>query len=111
MTLWLDAHLSPALARWIGTAYPQLTVLAVRDLGLREAKDTEICDAARRADAVVMTKDRDFVELLLQRGPPPKVLWVTAGNTSNVQMQHVLTHTLQDALRLLGQGEALVEIQ
>jgi predicted nuclease of predicted toxin-antitoxin system len=111
VTLWLDAHLSPALARWIEASYPELTVLAVRDLGLREAEDADIFDAARRADAVVMTKDRDFVELLLRRGPPPKVLWVTAGNTSNAQMQHVLMRTLPDALRLLAQEEALVEIQ
>ncbi len=111
MTLWLDAHLSPILARWISTAYPEVTALAVRDLGLREAEDAEIFDAARRADAVVMTKDRDFTELLLRRGPPPKVLWVTAGNTSNAQMQHILTRTLPDALRLLRQGEALVEIR
>jgi len=32
----------------------------VRDLGLRDATDREIYDAARAAGAVVITKDRDF---------------------------------------------------
>jgi hypothetical protein len=32
-----------------------------------------------------MTKDRDFVEMLQRLGPPPKVAWVTCGNTSNAR--------------------------
>jgi predicted nuclease of predicted toxin-antitoxin system len=41
-----------------------LEASAVRDLGLRDAKDREIFDAARKDGVVVMTKDRDFVELV-----------------------------------------------
>lgn len=99
------------LARWISTAFPAIDAIAVRDLGLRDAEDPLIFEAARRAGAVVMTKDRDFVELLQRLGPPPKVLWVTAGNTSNAQMQHILTKTLPNAMQLLHQGEILVELR
>ncbi len=42
----------------------------MRDLGLRDAKDTEIFQAARQAGAVVMTKDSDFAMLLERFGPP-----------------------------------------
>lgn len=86
-------------------------VLAVQlDERLRSTKDHEIFEQAGRIGAVVMTKDRDFVDLLEQRGPPPQVLWVTCGNTSNREMRRILSIALPDALTLLHQGESLVEI-
>ena len=80
MIIWLDAQLPPSAAAWITAAFG-IEARAVRDLGLSDAKDQPIFQAARAADAVVMTKDSDFVEMLQRLGPPPKVLWVTCGNT------------------------------
>ena len=60
MILWIDAQLSPALARWINETFG-VAAYAVRDLGLREAKDLVIFHAAQEAGAVVMSKDSDFV--------------------------------------------------
>lgn len=57
-----------------------------------------------------MTKDSDFVVLLERFGPPPQVLWLTCGNTSNVRLKEILTSTLPNALGLLNSGEKLVEI-
>ena len=57
-----------------------------------------------------MTKDQDFVRLLERHGPPPKVIWVTCGNTSNARMREVLAVALSSALELLDKGESLVEI-
>ena len=37
MKIWLDAQLSPAMAAWISAEF-QVSVVAVRDLGYREAK-------------------------------------------------------------------------
>ena len=67
--------------------------------------------AAGKSDAVVMTKDSDFLRLLEQHGPPPQVLWVTCGNTSNEAMQAVLRREFGRALELLSQGERMVEIR
>ena len=44
MTIWVDAHLSPAIATWITTF--GITALALRDVGLRDAEDPEIFEAA-----------------------------------------------------------------
>ena len=66
MILWLDAQLPPAAAAWI-TATFAIETHAVRDLGLRNAKDASIFQAARAAEAVVMTKDGDFVDLPFAR--------------------------------------------
>jgi predicted nuclease of predicted toxin-antitoxin system len=97
------------VAAWIKETF-SVEAVAVRDLGLRGAKDVPIFDAARAAGAVVMTKDNDFVELLNRLGPPPQVLWVTCGNTSNARLCEILTRVMPTALKLLNQGDRLVEI-
>jgi len=107
--LWIDAQLSPALVRWLSDTFG-VAAHAVRDLGLRETKDPVIFHAAREAGAVVMSKDSDFVLLLERFGPPPQILWVTCGNTSNVRMRDVLRKSFPEARARLEQGERLVEI-
>jgi predicted nuclease of predicted toxin-antitoxin system len=109
LKIWLDAQLSPSLAVWLSRRF-KLEATAIRDVGLRNAADREIFDAARKADVVVVTKDRDFVDLLEKYGPPPKVLWVTCGNTSNARMRSVLAKEFASALEILNGGEALVEL-
>lgn len=109
MTIWIDAQLSPSLAKWIAGTFG-IPAQAVRELGLREAKDFPIFQAAREAGAIVLTKDADFPHLLQQHGPPPKVLWLTCGNTSNQNVRAILTTTLSSALKLLAAGESIVEI-
>ena len=65
MKIWLDAQLSPALARWMEDEFDVENVFSVQlDERLRAAKDGEIFAQAKEADAVVMTKDRDFVDLV-----------------------------------------------
>ena len=110
MTLWLDAQLPPALARWIGEQAWGVEAVPVREIGLRDASDPEIFRRARVANAVVMTKDRDFIRLLDEQGPPPQVIWLRLGNSSNAALQQVLTTTLPQALELLRSGEPWVEI-
>ena len=78
MRIWIDAQMSPAIAAWISSNYA-VSAVAIRDLGLRDAEDKEIFEAARQEKAVVMTKDSDFVLLLDKLGPPPQVIWVTCG--------------------------------
>lgn len=58
-----------------------------------------------------MTMDIDFVRLLDRYGPPPRVIWVTCGNTSNDSLKSILERSLPSALDLLNAGEALVEVR
>jgi predicted nuclease of predicted toxin-antitoxin system len=109
MTIWVDAQMSPAIAVWISRSFA-VNALAVRELNLRDATDQEIFQAAKRENVTVMTKDNDFVLLLDRFGPPPQVIWVTCGNTSNARLKEILTSTLPKALELLNSGEPLVEI-
>lgn len=105
----LDAHLSPAIATWLASAFG-VEASPVRRESYLTAKDREIFFAAREAGAVVMTKDADFVRLVEVEGPPPQVIWLTCGNTSNRALRRILRQAFGDVLELLEKGEALVEI-
>ncbi|MBI1997851.1 MAG: DUF5615 family PIN-like protein [Deltaproteobacteria bacterium] len=110
MIVWIDAQLSPRLARWIKETFG-VDSLHVRDLGLRSAEDPEIFQKARDTRAVVMSKDEDFKQLVERKGPPPQVIWVTCGNMSNDRMKALLSATFPDAKLMLERGEAVVEIR
>ncbi|WP_163560258.1 DUF5615 family PIN-like protein [Halomonas sp. NO4] len=109
MILWVDAQLSPHLAQWL-TENCGVDACSVRYLGYRDADDETIFAEARKANVIVLTKDRDFPDLLERHGPPPKVIWITMGNTSNARMREVLSRLLPAALEMLNNGEALVEL-
>lgn len=109
MIIWVDAHLSPAIATWITSTFG-ITALALRDIGLRDAEDPEIFEVAKAQGVIFMTKDSDFVDLVDRLGSPPQIIWLTCGNTSNAQLQEILSATLLEALELIRAGEALVEI-
>ena len=111
MKIWLDAQLSPSVAAWLEESEGVAEAFAIQlDPTLRSARDAEVFSKAGEAGAVVMTKDRDFVDLLGRLGPPPQVIWVTCGNTSNRTMRRILSSALPDAIALLRKGEPLVEI-
>lgn len=109
MTIWLDAHLSPRIARWINERF-EVTALPLRDLGLRDSEDNEIWNTARKEAVVVMTKDSDFPDLVRRHGPPPQIIWLTCGNTSEERLKEIFSTHLAEAVALLRSGEPLVEI-
>ncbi len=112
MKIWLDAQLSPAVASWMEANFDVEEAFAVQaDPEFRTLKDHEIFSRARVAGAAVMTKDRDFVEMIERLGPPPAVIWITCGNTSNHNLRRILSEALPRAIKLIESGEPLVEIQ
>ena len=110
MIIWLDAQLSPALAAWINRTFDSIEARSLRSLGLRDAEDEEIFRAARSAGAVIMSKDSDFLHLLDREGPPPQVIWITMGNTSNERMREVLGELLPAVVDAIRDGDPIVEI-
>lgn len=63
MRIWLDAQLPPGLCSWLEKEF-DVQAEAVRDLGLRDAKDSEIFAAARERGAVVMSEDAELANLV-----------------------------------------------
>ena len=109
MIIWLDAHLSPSIARWIAETFA-VECASVRDLGLRDALDPPIFAAARAAGAAVMTKDADFAKMVERLGPPPRVIWLRCGNTSNAALKHLLIRDLPECIVRLADGDSIVEL-
>lgn len=109
MLVRTDAQLSPALAGWMRQALG-IDAQAVRDLGLRDAEDPAIFARAREAGAAVLTKDRDFVDLVERHGPPPQIVWLTCGNTSNAFLHDLLARVWPEVAVLIAAGEPLIEI-
>ncbi|MBI4955370.1 MAG: DUF5615 family PIN-like protein [Myxococcales bacterium] len=109
MRVWVDAQLPPALATWLEQTFG-VDAVAVRDIGLRDATDDEIFQAARAANAVLVSKDADFVALVERLGPPPQLVWLTCGNTSNSRLREIFSRAWSDAAALLAKGEPVVEI-
>jgi len=88
--IWVDAQLPPTLANWISSTFG-LEASALRDLSLRDAQDIEIFEAARTENAVIMTKDSDFVDLVCRLGTPPQILWLTCGNVTNRNLRQLIS--------------------
>jgi predicted nuclease of predicted toxin-antitoxin system len=107
--IWLDAHLSPSIARWIAEIFA-VECVSARDLGLRDALDPPIFAAARAAGANVMTKDADFAKMVERLGPPPRVIWLRCGNTSNVALKDLLIRELPACIVRLADGDSIVEL-
>lgn len=84
--------------------------MQVRDLGLATASDAEIFEAASKDARVIVSKDRDFAELVARRGPPPAIVLLTCGNTSTQYLKTILADRWEQALALIAGGESLVEI-
>ncbi len=109
MIIWLDAQLSPQMAGWIKDKFG-IETIPVRDLGLRDASDRIIFEKAKEANAIVITKDIDFKIHQEKFGSPPKIIWLTCGNTSNKRLQEIFSENLMKSLELLESGEIIVEI-
>jgi predicted nuclease of predicted toxin-antitoxin system len=77
MTIWIDAQISPFIASWINDNFPMFTARSLRSLGLRDAMDSEIFEQAKKTNAILMSKDYDFVRLIELHGSPPKLIWIT----------------------------------
>lgn len=108
--IWLDAHFSPRLAEWMQDVLGH-EAQPIRDMGLRNAEDDEIFDRGREEDVTLMTKDRDFADMVSRKGSPPRVIWLRCGNTSEERLKDLLEKHLNEALEFLASGEDLVEIR
>ena len=112
MKFWIDAQLPPKLAPWLAETF-SVEAFSLKDLNLRDAEDREIFDQAKIAGAdniVIITKDKDFINLVNRFDSPPQILWITCGNVTNRYLKILFTNTFDDAIQLLEAGEKIVEI-
>lgn len=91
--LLLDENLSERLIPALASRFPD--VRHVRLLGLGGAPDVRLWEVAAREQCLLVTKDEDFVQLCVLRGPPPKVLWLNVGNVRTPAIAQLIVHNAE----------------
>lgn len=109
MTFLVDVQLPPGLARWISTQSHQ--AVHVFDVGLHMADDSAIWEHARQEDAVLVSKDEDFVDRWLLNETPVALIWIRKGNCSNRALLAWFEPLWPETLRRLEQGEQFIELR
>lgn len=109
MRFLVDVQLPPALAQWLNERGHEAA--AVRDIGLREADDSAIWSHAQQGGWIVVTKDEDFVELVLQTSSAPQVVWLRIGNCTNPALFEWFEPLLPGVVRALEAGHRIVEVR
>ena len=80
MKLLFDQNLSPRLPRLLADLYPDRA--HIRELGMRDATDTQVWQYAKAKGFAIVSKDSDFQARSLLHGHPPKFIWLRIGNCS-----------------------------
>ena len=109
MIVWIDANLPPALAVWLSQEFG-IEAFSAERLNLLKADDTEIFQKAKENNAVIFTKDSDFVDLVNANGPPPMVVWNSCGNTTKAKLKSILLTQWVRVSELLKQGHPVIEL-
>lgn len=94
MRLLFDQNLSFKLCNSLTDHFPGSA--QVGRIGLGSADDRQVWDAAEAGGFTLVSQDSDFAEMVLHRGPPPKVIWLRCGNrptafVADLMRQHANT--------------------
>ena len=109
MNFLVDAQLPPALARWISARGHQAT--HVFETASVKANDPDIWEHARQQDAIIVSKDEDFVDRWLLDQTPVALIWIRKGNCSNRALLAWLEPLWLDTLKRLEQRERFIELR
>jgi predicted nuclease of predicted toxin-antitoxin system len=94
MKLLFDHNLSHKLVRRLADIFPDST--QTRLLNFSTADDSIIWQHAKENGFVVVTLDKDFADLALQRGTPPKIIWLRCGNSPVAEVERLLRANFKD---------------
>ena len=108
MKLLLDQNVSRRLATALSDLYPDSTHVALCDL--ERADDARVWEFAKAGGFTVATKDTDFHQLALFRGPPPKVIWVRLGTCRTHEIEALLRARAEDIAEFENDSESALLI-
>lgn len=110
MNLLLDANLSWRLVKPLKEHFKK--VLHIKDTPLPyPSSDISIWNYALTNNFCIVTNDDDFLNLLLQKGFPPKIILLKTGNQNNKYIQNILLKHKNEIETLFASSEyGLLEI-
>lgn len=109
MTFLVDNQQPPALARFIESDLGA-KAMHVSDVELRDASDAEVWRYASLNGLIVISKDEDFADMLLQR-PAAKLIWVRIGNCRRAYLLEVFGRIWPRIMERFKSGDLLVEVR
>jgi predicted nuclease of predicted toxin-antitoxin system len=104
----IDTNLPPALREWLAVRGHD-AVHAAQALS-PQADDASIWAHAQATDAIVVTKDRDYLDLG-ERVGGARVVWVRCGNLKLVAFEDWIRSRWPAVEELLALGEAVIEVR
>lgn len=108
MRLLLDENLSFRLVAALGDCFPGSA--HVRDAGLESADDEAVWRHAGAHGFALVSRDADFHDRAVLRGPPPKVVQVRRGNCATREVEAILRAAAGRIERFVRDPEAAVLI-
>lgn len=94
MKLLFDHNLSHKLVPRLADIFPSSTQTRLLNYGT--ANDSVIWQHAKDYGFALVTLDKDFADLALQRGVPPKTIWLRCGNSTTAEVERLLRVNLKD---------------
>ena len=109
MRFLVDAQLPPALARLI--AERGHVAEHITDIGPGDAPDRDLWRYALAHQAVIVTKDEDFADMVAMGGNAPCVVWVRVGNTRRASLVAWFEPLIEQIVTMVEAGDRLIELR
>lgn len=110
--IWLDTHISPAIAKWIKD-HTGIQTKSAYVLEFHTLPDNEIYRRAKEyGNVILISKDADFPELISKLGAPPKLINIRIGNCNNRTLWGFIEPNIKKAIELLTTDDIdIIEIE
>nr|VFJ97725.1 MAG: Predicted nuclease, contains PIN domain, potential toxin-antitoxin system component [Candidatus Kentron sp. H]VFJ98550.1 MAG: Predicted nuclease, contains PIN domain, potential toxin-antitoxin system component [Candidatus Kentron sp. H]VFK03295.1 MAG: Predicted nuclease, contains PIN domain, potential toxin-antitoxin system component [Candidatus Kentron sp. H] len=79
MKLLFDENISFRLADWVAREFPESNHIDL--VRMRGSTDSSIWEYAKAEGYIIVSKDNDFRQRSFLFGFPPKVIWLSVGNS------------------------------
>jgi predicted nuclease of predicted toxin-antitoxin system len=110
MKLLFDENLSAKLVNLLTSEFPDSSHVEL--LKLRGSTDTTLWELAKQQDYTIVSKDNDFRQRAFLLGPPPKVIWLSIGNSRTSEIVKILkqnSSTIQSFSEKVEEGLLILE--
>lgn len=105
----IDAQLPPALA--LRLRQEGHYAVHAAEFGMQGATDVLIAERAAHDRAILVSKDEDFVAMILRGRFSGPLLWIRLGNVTNRRLWQALEPRLAEIVAAFEAGERVVEFR
>ncbi|MCY7396605.1 MAG: DUF5615 family PIN-like protein [Nocardioides sp.] len=109
MRFLVDAQLPPALVRLLREHGH--TAEHVTEIGPADASDRDIWRYALEHQSVIVTKDKDFADMVATGREAPAVVWVRTGDTRRAALLAWFEPLIGQIVEMVSSGDLLIELR